>query len=146
VSVEPMLEPIDLMRCIEPNDADWDMLSAMETVDGDSEPEEFIPECQAECDWVNCDDDLVTNPEWLEWNARRPIAAKCIAFGQQIDWVICGGESGSNRRPFDKQWAVDLYNQCDAANVPFFFKQGSALKPGQDAELPSYGIVREWPK
>lgn len=62
-----------------------------------------------------------------------------------IDWVICGAESGPKRRPFDAQWALSLYEQCREADVPFFYKQGSALKPGQDAELPGFGVVQEWP-
>lgn len=40
-----------------------------------------------------------------------------------IDWVICGGESGSNARPMSPNWARGLRDQCAAAGVPFFFKQ-----------------------
>lgn len=40
-----------------------------------------------------------------------------------LDWVICGSESGSKRRPFELDWAVSLRNQCINANVSFFFKQ-----------------------
>ncbi len=49
-----------------------------------------------------------------------------------LSWVVCGGESGPHRRPFDPAWALQLQAQCQAAGVPFFFKQGSALLPGQD--------------
>ena len=62
-----------------------------------------------------------------------------------LNWVICGAESGPNRRPFQVEWAEDLYDQCRAANVPYWFKQGSALRPGQNDELPNYGAVKEWP-
>jgi protein gp37 len=40
-----------------------------------------------------------------------------------LDWVICGGESGPNARPMDPEWARSLRDQCQAAGVPFFFKQ-----------------------
>jgi protein gp37 len=40
-----------------------------------------------------------------------------------LDWVICGGESGSGARPMHPDWARGLRNQCVAAGVPFFFKQ-----------------------
>ena len=40
-----------------------------------------------------------------------------------LDWVICGCESGTNRRPFEFDWAVSLRDQCVRAGVPFFFKQ-----------------------
>lgn len=42
---------------------------------------------------------------------------------RSVDWVICGGESGSSARPFDLAWARSLRDQCAAAGVPFFFKQ-----------------------
>ncbi|MEL6227756.1 MAG: phage Gp37/Gp68 family protein [Pseudomonadota bacterium] len=40
-----------------------------------------------------------------------------------IDWVITGGESGSNFRPADPDWFRSLRDQCSAAGVPFLFKQ-----------------------
>ena len=40
-----------------------------------------------------------------------------------IDWVIVGGESGPNARPMHPDWARSLRNQCQAAGVPFLFKQ-----------------------
>lgn len=43
-----------------------------------------------------------------------------------IDWVIIGGESGPNARPFDIQWARDIIRQCKAAGVPVFVKQVGA--------------------
>jgi len=61
-----------------------------------------------------------------------------------LAWVICGGESGPNRRPFAKPWAAYLRQQCRAAGVAFYFKQGSGLRPGQDDILDGVQ-VREWP-
>lgn len=40
-----------------------------------------------------------------------------------IHWVICGSESGKNRRPMNAEWAISLKNQCDASGVKFFMKQ-----------------------
>ena len=40
-----------------------------------------------------------------------------------IDWVIVGGESGPNARPMHPKWARSLRDQCQAAGVPFLFKQ-----------------------
>jgi protein gp37 len=65
--------------------------------------------------------------------------------GPDIHWVICGAESGLRRRPFDVAWALDLYEQCKAAGVPYFSKQDSGLRPGVPLVLPGYGVVREWP-
>ena len=41
----------------------------------------------------------------------------------KINWVIVGGESGWKARPMKKSWVIDIRNQCQAANIPFFFKQ-----------------------
>jgi protein gp37 len=52
-----------------------------------------------------------------------------------VDWMIVGGESGNNRRKFDKQWARDLRDFCKMFDVHFTFKQGSHRLPGKDYEL-----------
>lgn len=67
-----------------------------------------------------------------------------------ISWVICGAESGSakpfhsgqdkltasgsKRRPFNKDWARSLRDQCAAAGVPFFYKQG--IQNGKLVKMP----------
>lgn len=40
-----------------------------------------------------------------------------------INWVIVGGESGPKARPLDREWVVEIRDQCRDAGVPFFFKQ-----------------------
>lgn len=40
-----------------------------------------------------------------------------------IDWVIVGGESGRKPRPMEPEWADSIKEQCQHANVAFFFKQ-----------------------
>lgn len=53
-----------------------------------------------------------------------------------IDWVIAGGESGPGARPMHPDWARSLRDHCDAAGVPFFFKQwGDWLPVGQRTGL-----------
>lgn len=49
-----------------------------------------------------------------------------------IDWVIVGGESGPCARPMEKQWVIDIRDQCKKARIPFFFKQwgGTNKKKG----------------
>jgi protein gp37 len=42
---------------------------------------------------------------------------------KHIDWVIVGGESGHKSRPMNPDWVIDIQNQCDKADVAFFFKQ-----------------------
>jgi protein gp37 len=43
--------------------------------------------------------------------------------GNQINWIIAGGESGHGARPMHPDWVRSLRDQCQSANVPFFFKQ-----------------------
>ena len=46
-----------------------------------------------------------------------------------LDWVIVGGESGHKARPMHPDWARSLRDQCQAAGVPFFFKQWGEYAP-----------------
>ena len=46
-----------------------------------------------------------------------------------IHWMIVGGESGPGARPMQGEWATDLRDQCDTAQVPFFFKQWGGRTP-----------------
>ncbi len=41
----------------------------------------------------------------------------------EVNWVIVGGESGPNARPIKAEWVRSLRDQCQEAEVPFFFKQ-----------------------
>jgi protein gp37 len=40
-----------------------------------------------------------------------------------IDWVIVGGESGPKSRPILEKWVIDIRDQCQITDTPFFFKQ-----------------------
>jgi protein gp37 len=61
-----------------------------------------------------------------------------------IDWLIYGGESGPKHRQDNPAWARSMRDQCAAAGTAFFFKQSSALRPGQGIELDGE-IVRAFP-
>lgn len=94
-----------------------------------------------------CDGNFhVDHPFW-SWGIASP-----------IHWVIAGGESGPHARPFRVEWGVSLMEQCDAAGVPFFWKQMGdhvidrhgerirlAHKGGDWSEWPEELRVREWP-
>lgn len=51
-----------------------------------------------------------------------------------LDWVIVGGESGPCARPMLPDWARSLRDQCEAAGVPFLFKQWGEWTPGENVE------------
>lgn len=48
----------------------------------------------------------------------------------ELQWVIIGGESGARRTPLNDDHVRDLINQCDAAEIPVFFKQDSGVRSG----------------
>lgn len=54
-----------------------------------------------------------------------------------VDWVIVGGESGANRRPYSEDWARAIRDQIGQFDPPaaFFYKQGAGRKPGMYREL-----------
>lgn len=62
-----------------------------------------------------------------------------------LNWVIVGGESGPGYRPMDLDWARSLRDQCQAADVAFFFKQSSGARPGAGVELDGQ-IWHEFPQ
>ncbi|MCB9167795.1 MAG: phage Gp37/Gp68 family protein [Flavobacteriales bacterium] len=66
-----------------------------------------------------------------------------------IDWVIVGGESGRKPRRMDPDWVLDIKDQCDLADVAFFFKQwgGTNKKAaGRELEGREYNEMPEIPE
>lgn len=51
-----------------------------------------------------------------------------------LDWVIVGGESGPGARPMHPDWARSLRDQCQAASVPFLFKQWGEYRPATSVQ------------
>lgn len=45
-----------------------------------------------------------------------------------IHWVIVGGESGPGARVMRREWVESILRQCQAADVPFFFKQWGGIR------------------
>ncbi|MBF4991104.1 phage Gp37/Gp68 family protein [Methylophilus sp. QUAN] len=91
-------------------------------------------------------------PVSLRWLAAWPENAPATAenpYGngvtnqldglRRLDWVIVGGESGPHARPMHPKWAQDLRDQCEAAGVPFLFKQWGEYAPSKLA----YDLVTE---
>lgn len=70
----------------------------------------------------------------LEEKTRFGLNHRGLRFG--ADWVIAGGESGPGARPMHPDWARSLRDQCQAAGVPFLFKQWGEWCPGHNEALP----------
>ncbi len=65
--------------------------------------------------WLNA----LTSDVRIMFDGGMPAAPR---FGK-LDWVVAGGESGPKARPMHPDWVRSLRDQCQAAGVPFFFKQ-----------------------
>ena len=68
----------------------------------------------ADKEGANCYDALIGYAYWSNGDTG--------IHGPKIDWVICGGETGTNARKMEIVWASSLKDQCEATNTPFFFK------------------------
>jgi protein gp37 len=62
-------------------------------------------------------------PYGITFDALQPNESHIYDSENHLDWVICGSESGPNRRPANIVWMLSLKDQCVAAGVPFFLKQ-----------------------
>lgn len=118
LSIEPMLEPINLTSIKAPREAD--------------EPD-------LDTDW-RFDALEVGDYYWFDGADGQPGDCGDGPYrDHRIDWVVVGGESGPGSRPMQADWARALRDQCanatihgDHAPVPFLFKQwGDYLPCGQ---------------
>lgn len=62
------------------------------------------------------------------------------AEGEQIHWLIQGGESGRKKRPFDIGWARRTRDECYSWSIPYFFKQIDKVQP-----IPEDLMIRQFP-
>lgn len=69
-------------------------------------------------------------PENAPYTAQSPSGSTDHLDGlRRLDWVIAGGESGPGARPSHPDWYRSLRDQCEAADVPFLFKQWGEWLP-----------------
>ena len=79
-------------------------------------------------------DDLRKIPARVRFLSIEPLLEDLGAINLAgIHWVICGGESGLNARTMHPDWARSIRDQCQAARVPFFFKQWGEWHPEASA-------------
>jgi protein gp37 len=57
-----------------------------------------------------------------------------------VQWLICGGESGRQKRPMDVSWARAARDASKRNHVPFFMKQIDKVLP-----IPADLMIREFP-
>jgi len=127
LSCEPLLGPVDLSAWMPPGIARWRCGSCKRFYAGPWQ--ETCPGCSQ----VGC---------WCGSHTGNGRLGE-----QPLGWVIAGGESGPGARPMHPDWARGLRDQCQAAGVPFFFKQWGAWAPtgafGIGGHDPRRGFVGE---
>ena len=64
----------------------------------------------------------------------------------KIHWVIVGGESGLKHRPMKEEWVRSIREQCQDAEVAFFFKQWGGRTPKAGGRLLDEKIWDEMPE
>ena len=68
--------------------------------------------------------------------AHADVSGRCLCVDKwRIAWWIVGGESGPDCRPMRKEWVLELRDRCQAAGVPFFFKQWGGPTPKSGGRL-----------
>lgn len=63
-----------------------------------------------------------------------------------IDWAIIGGESGHHFRTVEKDWILEIIEQCKAQNVAVFFKQWGGFRPKSGGRTINRRKYSEYPK
>lgn len=96
------------------------------SVENQAEADKRIPwllQCPAAVRFLSCEPLLGPVDIAVPWAGEETLPTV------QVDWVICGGESKAGARPMHPDWARGLRDQCQAAGVPFFFKQWGEWVP-----------------
>ncbi len=104
VSVEPMLEKVDLVPYMGGH----------------------AYRCKCEKAWHHTQN----NRLFLRGDIAMCVECRAdVEIFPTLDWVICGGETGYDARPMHPDWALNLKDQCFVTGTPFYFKQwGSWVK------------------
>jgi len=95
---------------------------------------------------------IIEAPARLHWISYEPAigALPIHRLPSEIKWVVIGGESGINARPFQIEWAYETIDSCRESGISCFVKQLGA-KPfykGKPFNITdSHGkILNEWPE
>lgn len=81
---------------------------------------------------------LLDTPAAVRWISAEPLLGPVVLHDHwigadpyrhdepRLDWVVTGGESGPGARPAHPDWFRSLRDQCQAAGIPYYFKQRGA--------------------
>jgi protein gp37 len=78
---------------------------------------------------------------YSESDTNATICRQCDD-ARNLDWIVCGGESGRDARPFDLAWARSVSKQCLYAGVPIWMKQMGARPHSVEDRITHRGNTR----
>ena len=85
---------------------------------------------------INRIEDLRNTGARIKFLSCEPLLSSLPDMNLQgIDWVIVGGESGRTPRPVKEEWVIDIKEQCQNANVAFYFKQWGGTNKKKNGRL-----------
>lgn len=109
--------------------------------------------------WAGCSvEDQVTADKRIPLLLQTPATTRfvsaepCLAainlsqYLPELDWCICGGESGPKARPMQSDWARSLRDQCRIAETLFFFKQWGGVNKKETGRVLDGQVWDEMPK
>ncbi len=91
-------------------------------------------------------DDLAVLPAAVRFLSCEPLLGPLRSLPlAKIHWVIVGGESGPGARPMQLEWVEDIFQQCRAAEIPFFFKQWGGVRKSRAGRVLHGRTYDEYP-
>lgn len=92
---------------------------------------------------------LLETPAAKRWVSLEPLLEPVKlswATLTLLNFAVVGAESGPNRRECKVEWIEDMVDQCRAAGVPVYVKQGSHRFPGRQGDIPDHlWTIKEMP-
>lgn len=93
-------------------------------------------EDQKRCDRLEVFKEIDTPIRWVSAEPLlEDISESIKGHLDNIEWIVCGGESGPYARPMNPEWAYNLFVECCYQEVPYFFKQMGGRKDKGAKEL-----------
>jgi protein gp37 len=85
--------------------------------------------------------------EAIRFVSYEPALGHLKIGSAELDWIICGGESGAGARAMDPKWARSIQAECASRGVAFFMTQVGSNHQGWQGKITSRGSEPdEWPK
>lgn len=92
-------------------------------------------------------DQLIAVPAIVHFLSLEPLIGPLPhLILNDVEWAIVGGESGAGARPIQTEWVEEIRQQCEIADVPFFFKQWGGVRKKQTGRELNGRFYNEMPR